>query len=261
MTGIYKITNLLDNKVYIGQALNIDKRWKEHQAALKHNKHQNKHLQNAWNKYGEENFKFEVIEECIKYLLNEEGIKYVKYYNANNVYFGYNQTIGGESTFGYKHTDKTKAKLSSINKKRLANPENHPLYGKHHTEETKEKIRQDHLGTKASLETRQKQSKVHKGTIWIHKGKITKMIHPEDLPIYTEQGFIKGRGENTSDIVNRVKVIQLDLEGNFIREFNSIKDATQYFNKVGSLIGACIRGNRKTAYGYIWKRSTDYYEE
>ena len=59
--GIYKITNNINNKFYIGSSKNITKRFKEHKWRLKNNKHPNNKLQNSWNKYGEENFKFEVF--------------------------------------------------------------------------------------------------------------------------------------------------------------------------------------------------------
>lgn len=62
ITGIYKITNKINNKIYIGSSVDIDKRWKQHIRELKKNKHINKHLQSAWNKYGENNFKFQIVE-------------------------------------------------------------------------------------------------------------------------------------------------------------------------------------------------------
>ena len=63
ISGIYEITNLINNKIYIGSSINIKKRWKDHILLLKNQKHINVHLLNAWNKYGEENFSFSIIEE------------------------------------------------------------------------------------------------------------------------------------------------------------------------------------------------------
>ena len=57
-TGIYVIENLLDKKKYIGSAKNIDKRWYQHKYTLNKNMHDNSYLQNAWNKYGKNNFIF-----------------------------------------------------------------------------------------------------------------------------------------------------------------------------------------------------------
>lgn len=62
--GVYKITNNVNGKFYVGSSKDIKYRWKQHRDKLNDNKHGNTHLQNAWNKYGEDNFKFEIIEEC-----------------------------------------------------------------------------------------------------------------------------------------------------------------------------------------------------
>ena len=55
VVGIYCIRNKINNKYYIGQSIDIKNRWKEHKYNLRHNKHVNNKLQNAWNKYGEKN--------------------------------------------------------------------------------------------------------------------------------------------------------------------------------------------------------------
>ena len=62
--GVYKITNRVNGKIYVGSSKNIYERWNQHKDKLRNNCHDNIHLQNAWNKYGEENFEFEIIEEC-----------------------------------------------------------------------------------------------------------------------------------------------------------------------------------------------------
>ena len=61
---IYRITNTINNKCYIGQTKDYEQRFAEHKRLLRRNKHQNPHLQSAWNKYGEKNFSFDVIEYC-----------------------------------------------------------------------------------------------------------------------------------------------------------------------------------------------------
>lgn len=62
--GVYKITNLVNGKIYVGSSKDIESRWKQHRDKLNKGTHDNPHLQRAWGKYGEDNFKFEVIEEC-----------------------------------------------------------------------------------------------------------------------------------------------------------------------------------------------------
>jgi group I intron endonuclease len=71
--GIYKIRNKLNGKFYIGSSVDISRRFSHHQLDLSKNKHDNPHLQNAWNKYGGENFEFEIVRLCSKInLLSEE---------------------------------------------------------------------------------------------------------------------------------------------------------------------------------------------
>lgn len=68
-SGIYIIRNLANDKVYIGKSKNIKQRKNTHFSALKLNKHNNQHLQNSYNKYGKNNFEFDVLEYCEESLL------------------------------------------------------------------------------------------------------------------------------------------------------------------------------------------------
>jgi hypothetical protein len=73
--GIYKIINTYNGNYYVGSSKNIDRRWNEHLKKLKSDNHQNTILQRAWNKYGEDNFKFEVTETCdLSILLERENL-------------------------------------------------------------------------------------------------------------------------------------------------------------------------------------------
>lgn len=98
-TGIYKIENKVNGKIYIGQARNIEDRWKNHKSCLNSGKHDNTYLQRSWDKYGKDNFTFEVIEECKIEKLNELEIKYIRIYNSYTKFKnsnGYNMTLGGD---------------------------------------------------------------------------------------------------------------------------------------------------------------------
>lgn len=64
MIGIYKITNSIDNTNYIGKSKDIKTRIRKHKYRLTYGIHHNTHLQRAWDKYGAENFLFELLEEC-----------------------------------------------------------------------------------------------------------------------------------------------------------------------------------------------------
>ncbi|MCD2345816.1 NUMOD3 domain-containing DNA-binding protein [Clostridium guangxiense] len=166
ISGIYKITNLVNNKVYIEQSVNIRKRWNQHVLELNKNIHPNIYLQSAWNKYGEINFKFSILEETGN--LNEAEIKWIKYYSSNNRKFGYNLDGGGNKNKTI--SEETRRKVSEINK------------GRKRSKETRDKISQSRkgkyggknnprYGVKLPKEIRDKISKSLKGNIPTNKGK------------------------------------------------------------------------------------------
>lgn len=64
LSGVYEIRNALNNKRYIGSSINIYRRWRDHKRMLNLSVHPNKHLQSAWNKYGEKHFVFKILETC-----------------------------------------------------------------------------------------------------------------------------------------------------------------------------------------------------
>ena len=89
--GVYSITNIINNKKYIGStAKSFNSRWKKHITNLKNGGHASHHLQNSWNKYGEDNFVFaiEEIVNSLDNLLNLERDYIAKYDSYNN---GYNE--------------------------------------------------------------------------------------------------------------------------------------------------------------------------
>ena len=95
MYGIYKITNLTNNKSYIGKSSNIEERWKYHQTRYNDEKDWNKSLYSALRKYGLENFSFEVLEKMDKQYYDKFGNNreeyWILYYNSVNQ--GYNETL------------------------------------------------------------------------------------------------------------------------------------------------------------------------
>ena len=125
----------------------IEKRFRLHKNNLKNNKHGNSYLQNSWNKYGEENFKFIILEECESINLNDREKYYIKYYNSINRKYGYNRTTGGSNG---KHLKET---IELIRSKHI---------GLGHTEETKEKIRKIKTGVIVLENTKVKMSQSQK---------------------------------------------------------------------------------------------------
>ena len=111
-SGIYAIVNLVNGKRYVGQTYDLHHRWIRHKSYLKNNTNHNRHLQAAWNKYGEENFKYEVLEKCDFDLLDEREIYWINYYDCLNN--GYNFSEGGIGCKGYKHTEEEILKMRMI---------------------------------------------------------------------------------------------------------------------------------------------------
>lgn len=93
---IYFIINNVTNQRYVGKTIDIKKRKNDHFNQLNLNKHVNKKLQLAWNKYGQNNFNFEYIEFSIQNIeeLNQKEIFYIDKYDSYNN--GYNLTLGGD---------------------------------------------------------------------------------------------------------------------------------------------------------------------
>jgi group I intron endonuclease len=112
IVGIYKITNLKNNKVYVGSAVNINGRFKTHKRLLKNNKHFNNHLQYSFNKYGLDNFKYEIIEITTLEELYDKETFWINKFNSNNPKYGYNKRIVVNSNLGIKLSDETRRKLS-----------------------------------------------------------------------------------------------------------------------------------------------------
>lgn len=97
-SGIYEIVNLTTNKTYIGHSQRMSNRWYQHQHLLERNKHNNCHLQYAWNKYGKDDFIFRKIEfvENIKEKLIEREVHWCKVKDCHNPDKGYNIEVPGE---------------------------------------------------------------------------------------------------------------------------------------------------------------------
>lgn len=149
--GIYKIICLGNNKFYIGSSKNIEKRISNHIKRLKKNSHINEFLQNAWNKYGENAFLFEVIEECSDELLLKREQFWMDITQCYNRDIGFNACKKADRPTGYKHTEESKLKMSLIKKKQLLNKEiksnlvRKPK-GFKQSQETKDKIRATKVG-------------------------------------------------------------------------------------------------------------------
>jgi group I intron endonuclease len=136
--GIYKIENTVDGKFYIGSAVDIQKRWINHVSDLNKHRHPNKHLQNAWIKYGAENFHFILLEVCDSCKLLEIEQMYLDTTKAVSEGYNFCPVVGsnlgvkwGEETLrkqslaklGKKHSSLTKQRMKESQKKRRLSPD------------------------------------------------------------------------------------------------------------------------------------------
>lgn len=119
-SGIYIITNIVNNKKYIGSSLNYKQRLRQHKYSLRKNSHYNKHLQSSFNKYGEENFTFKLLELCSNLIERETFHIYSQ--NVLNPLFGYNKATNIENTSGYKMSEYSRKKMSLAKKGKKMHP-------------------------------------------------------------------------------------------------------------------------------------------
>lgn len=177
--GIYQIKNVINGNAYIGQSVEINRRSNDHFQRLKNNKHENGHLQNAFKKYGKENFAFDILLYCEDFELTRYEQKIVDMlepqYNICKECVDSPKGIKRSkesklkmslSATGRKHTEETKRKISLANKGRKVSKEGrHNMSAAHKginykglSEETKQKISESLTGRKHSEETKQKMS-------------------------------------------------------------------------------------------------------
>lgn len=123
-TGVYKIENIINGKIYIGSTsrLGFTRRWYSHLKMLRKNKHYNQYLQASWNKHGENNFKFEIIERCLP---NDCIFKEQYYFNTLHPKYNILKTAG--SPLGYRHSVISKQKIGDASRGK-----NHPQYSGEH---------------------------------------------------------------------------------------------------------------------------------
>lgn len=255
---IYMYTNKINGKRYVGQTKDFNRRHKEHIM----NSRNKTPIDNAFNKYGEENFEISILKENIntQCLMNFWECYYIEKYNtlSNNKY-GYNLSNGGsngnvfsgksddeltewknkisESNKGKTASDETKQKMSRIQKERFENKENHPMYGKHHSEESKQKMSESHKG-----KCKGKERNDMKGNNNPAKRKDVRKKISE-----------KVKGENNGNYNKGRKVAQYNINGELVKIWNNAKQASEQLNIDASSIAKCCRGKCKRAGNFTWR--------
>lgn len=188
ISGVYQILNTVNGKRYIGSSVNITQRWNQHKKALEKNKHGNKHLQSAWNRYGCDCFVWSVLEKCEPsmvlereqgYLPKEKTIGSLRqhgYYNAHPTVDspkGLTQTKEsnrkrGETLKGRVFSEEHKRKIGEANSRRVVTVETRRKITERNkervvTDEERERLRTMNTGVKFTEEHRRKISEALKG--------------------------------------------------------------------------------------------------
>lgn len=158
--GVYQIKNLMTNKIYIGSTTtSFIYRWRQHQSKLKMGKHENAHLQSSYIKYGDSSFEYTIL--YVGTSLEDIRIKEQEFINALdscNPNKGYNLD---NIVDRHNRSEETKRKISASRKGKCAGSSN-GFYGKTHSEEVRNRIRQAHIGKKLSDNTKAKMSEKRK---------------------------------------------------------------------------------------------------
>lgn len=198
ISGIYKITNLINEKVYIGQSVNIYQRWHDHCY-----KEYNRHLSSAFAAYGIDNFTFEILEETLIEDLTKREEYYIQVYDARNPVKGYNCKEAG--THG-RHSLETRRRISESHKgKKMSDEARHSMSearkgntnhkGKPHTDKTKQKIR-DSLKNNKQISIRRNVYKIVDTDV-VEK----KYVFEKDL-----DSFLRDNKEWTTTYPNEIRV-------------------------------------------------------
>ena len=226
MGYIYKMTNIVNNKVYIGfTQKTIQERWKMHinTAYNKNSKDYNALFKKAIRKYGEDKFIIEEIEQCDSLEeLKKREIYWIKYYNSyafDNNSWGYNSTKGGD----YTANNKEIYQIDIISGK-IVNSFSSIL-------EAEEKTKAGDINS--VLKRGYGEQPLNSGTTWIYK---------EQYNDY-----------NPKDYYEKYNIIcQLDLQGNLIQYWIGPNRASKTLNIAQGNISSCLNNNRQRAGNFQW---------
>lgn len=248
---IYLITDLSNNKKYVGQVIKhrgYMSRFNEHLRSVEHTN--NRLLSNAIKKHGKESFTVELIEDDIpENIIDEREQYYIQFFDTFYMSDkGYNMTIGGQGVHQYKHTQADRDKISASSKKFWEELRNNP----DKLQERNKKISKAHKHPKTEEHRK-------------HLSEAAKKRFEKEC------GTFKGKHhtEATKKIIsekNGVPVAAYDKQtGELFKVFPSACAACTYLVSIGAttnksaftrIINIC-KGIDKSAYGYIWQ----YYEE
>ena len=277
MCGIYKIQNLINGKIYIGQSVDIQYRFNNHKSESFNPKSNayNTAIHRAIRKYGVNNFSFDIIEECDQDRLREREIYWIDYYQSYGD--GYNLTSGGEGvpTVDIKQTQQLWDDGLAIKEiaQRLKCQQHTVIrilesYEKYNNQESyrrgrenarkkmnKPIIQYDLLGkfvqkyksiNEASIATNIRRSSISSTLIGkqLSAGGYQWAYEEDDPPVKY----------NAKSMNDKKPVLQFDLNGNFITEYESLNEAAKAVGlKNVQSITRCCNNKQYTAAGYYWR--------
>jgi group I intron endonuclease len=249
MIGIYKITNP-KRKIYIGQSIHIEKRFDQYKYNITS---QQTKLYNSLKKYGYENHIFEIIEECSLEFLNEKETYWKQHYlnlfknNWSKVLFHDLYDLGGgpKSEETIKKMKKFQSNRTTEHKNKISKSKQKPvlqynLEGKFIKEWPSAKhyaLKNNLISSSAITFCLKKKSPSAYNSLWVYKTK-------NDFPLKINPVV---RNYVTKPI------IQYDLKGNFLKEWNSIKEASIFLCIKKQGICNNLKNRCKAYSGFIWK--------
>lgn len=277
MCGIYKIENLINGKIYIGQSVDIQYRFRNHKSESfnpKSNAYDTA-IHRAIRKYGVDNFSFDVIEECDQDKLREREVYWINYYQSFGN--GYNLTSGGEGvpTVNIKQTQKLWDNGLSI--KEIAqnlNCQQHTVirilesYDKYSKQESykrgRENARKKMNKTVLQYDLYgvfiQKYESIEAASIAtnIKRNNISSALTGKVLSAGGYQWTYDGDNQpgiyDPKSFNDKKPVLQFDLYYNFIAEYSSATEAAKAVGlKCINSITKCCNNKQHTAGGYCWK--------
>lgn len=287
MIGIYKITNQVNGKVYIGQSVHIKARWQQHILNARNNK-ENTLLYNAMRKHGIENFSFEVIEECDKEKLNEREVYWISYYDSFNKEKGYNMTPGGSEPIKINPQEiydlwdqgySVKEIKEQLKDKVCGATVGSYLQGYKNWSTTESQRRGQSYAKKLNYSRENNLNVIKQYDIFgnfLKNWQTCRQIENElKIPHNSISNAIRGKAmqaggfqwregikddnTNIESIIDKTplhfKVYQKDKNGNIVGYYNSVTDAAKAVNTSSTNIArVCQKKNgRKTAKGFIWE--------
>lgn len=205
MGYIYKITNAINKKIYIGfTTKTIQERFKTHIANAQH--HINRRLYDAMNHYGYGNFEIEALEENSSIdELKQREIFWIKFFNSTDPKIGYNMTEGGDgcNCVKYMSEDARKIRSQKISEK---------LKGRKLSKEHIEKIRESNQQKHISEETKQKLHEARLGKINVFKRNECRVVDKSQLQNFLDNGYQLGQGKRSEETCRNIGLSKLGIK-------------------------------------------------